>query len=440
MRKRARQVKRDTGEQLNPTERFLDLLRNDLLAATIATIALGAIASVYRAWDLLWLCAAGFTSALIRFAGGRYAQRGDLRRAVTQYAVGFWASTIISVALVPIGLPVFLFNVLIPVLIAATYLEDRDHRSIAFGAIAVVSIVAVLGLVQDGVRIEQHGPEWAVDAAIIGFLIGHTWMFTAAIRDGNRTRVATLHAVVERADELRESQQELRESRRRIVEVADAERGRIERDIHDGAQQRLVSLAVRLKLAAQLTDEQPITAEQLDAMHEEATDALQELRDLASGIYPSLLAERGLADALQAACRRSSVPVAFRNDLEQPAPVHLAADLYFVANEALQNASKHAGDGAEVVVRLSNSGEMLVLEVEDDGVGFDPSEFQTRGLLNMRDRLASLNGSLDIVSASGEGTRLVAAVPVDIGIPAVELSRVDLTQDQRPPARVQTAS
>lgn len=404
--------------ELNPVDRFLALLRTDLKAAGVATVALAVVAVSFQAWPLLWLCVVGGTSALIRFSGGRLAIRGRLDQSITVYAVGFWVWSIVAVALVPLGLPVFLFNVLLPVLVAATYLDDRRHRPIAFAAVAVVAIVAVLGTATDGLRIQDRGPEWAVNGAIAGFLVGHTWMFTTAIRDGNRTRVATLNAALERADRLRRSETELRGSRRRLVEVGDAERGRIERDLHDGAQQRLVSLAVRLKLASQLSETAPVSAEQLDQLHTEATAALGQLRELASGIYPSLLAERGLVEALGALCRQASdagtATVQLIADTPVVVPTTLAGDLYFVVSEAVQNAIKHGGDCVGIHVVVTSTYREVVVEVRDDGPGFDvESQARSRGLLNMQDRVGSLDGELRITASPGDGTSVWARVQAD---------------------------
>ncbi len=404
----------DDGLRLDQTARFLDLLRSDLIAAGGATLALGAIAVGFQAWDLLWLCAVGWTSALIRFSGGRLAKRGDLPQAVALYAGGFWAWSLFAVALVPLGMPVFLFNVLVPVVVAATYLEDHQHRLLAFGAVPVIAVFSLLGTMQDGLRIQELGPDWAVNATIAGFLISHCWMFTAAIRDGNRTLVASLDASLDRNERLQASESALRESRRRVVEVADAERGRIERDIHDGAQQRLVSLAVRLKLAGQLVETTAVTSAQLDDLHAEATAALKDLRDLASGIYPSLLVERGLTDALRALCRRTEGTVRWEHTLDQPVAERIAIHLYFVANEALQNAVKHGGPDVDIVVQLTQEVDELVLSVSDDGLGFDVINTQhSRGLLNMQDRVGSLNGTLSITSMPAGLTTIEARVPLE---------------------------
>jgi len=304
------------------------------------------------------------------------------------------------------------------VVLAATYLDDRQHWPIALTGVAVAGVIGVLALTQDGLRMDEGVDEWIVDWVTIGFLVGYTWMFTATVRDANRTRVATLERALAANDELVDVQEELRRSRRRLVEVADAERGRIERNIHDGAQQRLVSMAVQLKLAAQLAERgTPTSTETLALLHDEATAALTELRELAQGIYPSLLAERGLVDAVGSLCRRSTIPARITGELASSLPDHIEAALYFFCAEAIQNANKHAGPAAELTIDFSERDAAVVIEVTDTGAGFEVSSVSSsRGLLNMADRVEALDGTLDVQSSPGDGTTVRAAVPVAIDL------------------------
>jgi len=398
-------------------EQFDELLRTDFRSTAIGTVALGAIGIGFGVLPLLWICAVGGASGLLRQLGRRPLQRGNLQLAVALFAVGMWTSAMFSVAVLPIGLPVMLFNILVPVILGATYLDDREHMPIAIGTVVAAGVLCALGIMQDGLRLEDRAEEWVVNGSILGFMVGHTWMFTATVRDANRTRVDTLERALEANDDLLVTQGELRRSRSRLVDVADRERGRIERDIHDGAQQRLVSAAVQLRLAAQLVDsDRPpspqATAETMNTIHGEVTAALDELRELASGIFPSLLAERGLAQALSAACRRSPLHVSLTIDDALAPANQIALAVYFVCLESLQNAAKHAGPDASVsvVVEQSDDGELLLV-VSDNGVGFDAEKSATsRGLLNMSDRIAAVNGTLSISSALGEGTTVRARV------------------------------
>ena len=216
-------------------------------------------------------------------------------------------------------------------------------------------------------------------------------------------------------DEIRRQTEELRASRARVVSAGDAERRRIERDLHDGAQQQLVALSVNLRLARELTVSDPAEAAAL--MVQLAGDvevALEELRELAHGIYPPFLAERGLAEALSVVAARAPLSarlVAGRTE-RYPAPVE--ATVYFCCVEALQNAGKHAGPGASATMRVGEREGGLVFEVSDDGVGFDPA-IATRGtgLTNMADRLGAIGGRLRIESTPGRGVRVAGTIPLE---------------------------
>ncbi|MDP9300031.1 MAG: histidine kinase, partial [Actinomycetota bacterium] len=200
--------------------------------------------------------------------------------------------------------------------------------------------------------------------------------------------------------------EELRASRRRIVTAQDERAKKLERNIHDGAQQRLVALSVKLRLAEQLTGRDPEkAAEMLTQLQAETTETLEELRDLARGIYPPLLADRGLPEALDAQARKSPMPVAVESDGTGRYPQELEAAVYFSCLEALQNVSKYA-NASSVKVRLRDQGGQLVFEVDDDGAGFDVGTARHgSGLQGMADRLEALGGTLEIRSSPGQGTR-----------------------------------
>jgi signal transduction histidine kinase len=219
--------------------------------------------------------------------------------------------------------------------------------------------------------------------------------------------------------QLRERMAELSASRKRIVEAADGERRRLERNIHDGAQQQLVALSVMARLAESTVDSDREAARaMLVQAQADATDALENLRDLARGIYPPLLAERGLAAALEAQARRSPIPVTVEADGLGRYPQEAEAAVYFCALEALQNVAKYAG-ASRATVRLAGAagpaGPAGVLEfsVADDGAGFDPgsSEYGT-GLQGMADRLAALGGDILVRSQPGQGTTVTGQLPV----------------------------
>lgn len=215
----------------------------------------------------------------------------------------------------------------------------------------------------------------------------------------------------ERLDaELRAKVEELRASRARIVESGDAARRRIERDLHDGAQQRLVSLALTLRLARTRLDNAPDAArELLESAGRELEVALAELRELARGIHPAVLSERGLNDALHALTHRANVPVELIEVPAERLPKPLEAAAYFVVAEAITNVAKYAqASRASVAVRRDNG--LVTVEVVDDGVGgADPTKGS--GLRGLADRVSALDGRLEVLSKEGVGTTIRAVIP-----------------------------
>jgi signal transduction histidine kinase len=216
-------------------------------------------------------------------------------------------------------------------------------------------------------------------------------------------------------DEVRRQASELQASRARIVATADQERRRIERNLHDGAQQHLVALAVKLRLTRQLADADVDQAKvMLDELSTDLQDAVQELRNLAHGIYPPLLMDRGLSEALTAAAGRAALPTDVHADGIGRYPSDVEAAVYFCCLEAMQNAGKHAGDGATITVRVWVEEGGLLFEVADDGAGFDMAARGTAGagFINMSDRLGAIGGNVRVESAPGAGTRVSGRIPV----------------------------
>jgi signal transduction histidine kinase len=208
--------------------------------------------------------------------------------------------------------------------------------------------------------------------------------------------------------------EDLRASRQRLVAAQDEERRKIERNLHDGAQQQLVALAVKQRLAASLVGRDDDRARaMLDELQTETSEALDALRDLARGIYPPLLADKGLAEALRAQARKAAVPVSIEADGIGRFPQEIEAAVYFCTLEALNNVAKYA-EATTATVRLANGSGQLRFEVHDDGRGFDPGETgYGTGLQGMADRLAAVGGSLSIDSAPERGTTVAGSVPVE---------------------------
>jgi signal transduction histidine kinase len=204
---------------------------------------------------------------------------------------------------------------------------------------------------------------------------------------------------------------ELRDSQARILAAGDAERRRIERDLHDSAQQRLVALRIHLSMAREgLTG--PAGKTLADELGAEVEEALHDVRSIAGSAYPQLLADVGVADALRSASRAAAVPVVVEGGWRRRHTDAVELAVYFACLEALQNAAKHAGAGATATVRLGEDDGRVRFTVEDDGAGFDPASVpRGSGLTNMADRVAAAGGVLTIDSAAGRGTRVSGVLP-----------------------------
>jgi signal transduction histidine kinase len=205
---------------------------------------------------------------------------------------------------------------------------------------------------------------------------------------------------------------ELRSSRARIVEAGDVERRRIERDIHDSAQQRLVALRIHLELAGASMEEREQRA-MVERLGHEVDEAIDDLRTVASGVYPAVLTDGGVVPALSSMARHAALPVAVLDrGIGRHAP-HVESTVYFCCLEAVQNAAKHAGPEASVTVRLEKAGGHVAFRVEDDGRGFDRDAAPDgHGLANIADRVATAGGTLEIDTAEDAGTRITGRIPV----------------------------
>jgi signal transduction histidine kinase len=232
--------------------------------------------------------------------------------------------------------------------------------------------------------------------------------------------------------ELELSLRRLDDSRRRIATAAEIERRRIERDLHDGAQQRLIALRMRLSLAEDLLRDDPASApDAMRALGGHVDDALEEIRSLAHGIYPPLLADRGLADAVAAAARGCPLPVEVHASGVTRHPPEIEGAVYFSCLEALQNVAKHARGATRARISLRQD-HMLRFEVADDGAGFDADDLPGAGMRNMRDRIEALGGTLAITS-DRRGTLVRGSVPLPAPRPsraAVRDDRVELGTEQ----------
>jgi signal transduction histidine kinase len=245
-------------------------------------------------------------------------------------------------------------------------------------------------------------------------------LYNAALADQERFVEAAGAALLMRLEQtraeadLKATVAELTASRARTMEMADAERRRLERDLHDGVQQQLVGLRIKLELATETVTEDPSLGKRaLASVGRQVDDVLQSVRSLARGIYPSLLTERGLAEALKSAARSTPAPVVVRSIGIGRYAEEVEVAVYFSCVEALQNVLKHAGPDADCTVTLRQDGTRLCFEVRDFGIGFDHGGVRRgNGLVNMRDRVEAVGGALTVTSSMGHGTSVWGSVPV----------------------------
>jgi signal transduction histidine kinase len=264
-------------------------------------------------------------------------------------------------------------------------------------------------------KLREFGIRSVVGAPI--FVAGRLWgavmassVQPHAFPPGTEARMVSFAELVTAALANVDAREQLAASRARIVEAADAARRRIERDLHDGAQQRLVSLALSLRLLESSLEPNSPASRELEAARAELEAALEELRELARGIHPSILTDRGLEAALATVGSRSTVPVELSLEGCGGLPLSVQTTAYFVVAEALTNASKHAG-ADRIDVRVAAGEGYATVEVRDDGRG-GARPARGSGLSGLADRVSALGGTLQIESPAGAGTTIRAQIPV----------------------------
>jgi signal transduction histidine kinase len=269
----------------------------------------------------------------------------------------------------------------------------------------------------------QLGARAAVAAPIL--VSGRAWgvvvaafKATEAVHADTEARLAQFTELVATAIANAESTAELAASRRRIVETADDTRRRIERDLHDGAQQRLVHTILTLELARNTLPDDGPSAQLVDQALEHAQHAIAETRELARGIHPTVLSRRGLVPAVEELVQRSTVPVTLEARINRRAPASVEVAAYYVISEALTNVAKHANAACAHVSIGQRDDDHLWLQISDDGVGgADPT--RGSGLVGLKDRVEASGGDLTVDSRPGHGTRLTVELPLHGPAPAM---------------------
>lgn len=398
-----------------PAEQHGDIelfIRLDRVGTALSIVFVIIVNGLFLQANGIWLVVPLLALLILALFGAE--ERLGSQRTIPALALvgaGNWLFALVVPVLLPFLWPVMVLTVMMPLVLASPHLSRRQVMPAIVMAAAVTAAVATIGLLNDDGGVIDDIDDAVELVVVIGALSAQIVPIGLVVWQHNqmqRSNVGTLQLV--NAD-LVESEAALAASRNRVVQAADTERRRIERDLHDGAQQRLVALGMRLRLLQSQVHDDPVTGETVDTLINELDGAVTEIRELAHGIYPPLLQIRGLPDAISAIARRSVQHVS--TDIEPiarlPEPIETA--LYFTALEALANAAKHAGDSTIRLSLRQHHGD-LVLQINDDGHGFALDQTaQSHGFDNMRDRLAVVGGHLVVDSTVGIGTTVTATVP-----------------------------
>jgi signal transduction histidine kinase len=349
---------------------------------------------------LLVFVGVGVGQCVVLAVALRLARSSRYSQSITVVCAGTWVSAVLVTWVSPPLMPWMILVAMVPVVFAEPYVPWQ--RGLAF---TVITAVCVLGMAAMAFFLPEPAlvrelPRW-LETTILVVSLPFNALHLMVIAWNNAAALRTSEG------QLAERAEELAASRTRLITAADEERRRLERDLHDGAQQHLVALSVLLQLArtADAERRQSLLTEASDLL----TTAIGEIRRLAHGIYPPLLVSGGLREALPALAAHAPLPV--NVDLRGLGryPPSIEAAFYYCCSEALQNAAKHGGPDTTVTVAAQADEQQLVLTVSDTGPGFDAG-IRGTGLTNMTDRLSAIDGQLLIDTARGRGTTVTAMV------------------------------
>jgi signal transduction histidine kinase len=360
-----------------------------------AVIPASQIGEVWRTWFLADLSGALVFAPVVLCWARVPARAITPRRALEGVVV---IALVVLLALLPSqrDVPYVVFPLLIWAALRA------GPRGASAAVVLVVSLTVFNTAHHDGPFVRVSITQSLLATQLFAAVTAMTSLILGAVIEERRGALKSLH----------DNERRLRASRARIVQAGDAERRRIERNLHDGAQQRLVALALTLRLARLQLDPNPDAAAQhLANADEELRVALEELRELAHGIHPAVLADRGLEPALEGLATHSHLPVELTAHVPQRLPAPVEAAVYYVAAEGLTNIAKYAHATA-AAIRLEESDEGVVLRISDNGTGGADPEGGT-GLRGLADRVEALGGKLELDSRPGRGTLLTARIPCD---------------------------
>lgn len=352
-------------------------------------------------WSLLFLGALAADIVLIQIVLARLTADNFVTTGIVLTAA-LWVLGIVLAPLVPFALPILIFMLLVPMQGVAPIVDPHEIGWFIGACALAITVMTTLAVFVES-PIQEQLPSWMRNTILIVGVGAFAVVAGEVVRDTHARHVAGIERLVD-------SNTALRSSRSRLVGVADAERRRLERDLHDGAQQRLTALTIRLRL---LASKHPEVTADADELIDEVQVAIDDLRAVAHGLYPPLLERRGLGEALGAAARRSPIDVVVNADGVGRYDESVETAVYFCCLEAITNATKYAGADATVTIGLVEAGAHLAVEIADDGPGFDPEVVgEGRGLRNMTDRIAAVDADLRIATSPGNGVRVTANIPI----------------------------
>jgi signal transduction histidine kinase len=384
----------------DPLLRFIQLN----LLASVASVGLlvGIWLGVVRSgWLLLLVAAIAWVAAVLAYARTQV-RAGRRARAVVCTAGASLVVTPVVVAIVPEMLAPLALVVLLQVVLATDFVSERQFARVIGASFVTLLVTAALGRTEGARDLVDEVPDLMVDVVVV-IAVPAVGALVALLVWQHRTRLA-------------DQTWELRLSRSRLTTAADRERRRLERDLHDGAQQQLVAATVQLPAIKSLVQQGRVdeAGQAVDRVEQRLRGAIDDLRRLARGLYPPVLASRGLADALDEVAATLANPVVTKlGPVPRLAP-EVETAVYFCCLEALQNASKHAGPDTTLTIELARRGDAVAFAVADDGPGFDPRAVAARagaGLVNMVDRISAAGGTLSIQAGPGAGTVVAGSVP-----------------------------
>lgn len=389
-----------------PSDQLIARLRrlivvDSLITAASVVFLLGVRVLFSDSNDIVVLAALVALTGACMAAGLIPLRRGKVVTAVNFHAVANWVVALDVSAWAPFALPIMVTASLIPAAAAVPYVPARLLPRYVGISVLVAFGCALAATTQDWSNVEREMPDWVAEVTVV-IAVPVMALLVAVIA------FQSVAVVSHARDEAVAARNELLDAQVRLVTAFDEARRSIERDLHDGAQQRLTAVAIGLGRAHARAERDALAnAAELGSIRSDLSDARAELRRLAHGLYPSSLAVHGLMLALRAEADRSSVPVTVRGSVPEDLPVSVSAAVYFCCLEAIHNVQVHAAGATHIDIDVGQRDGEVWFAVTDDGPGFDHSRADAgKGFVNMHDRLRAFGGRVDIEVPPGGGTRV----------------------------------